>query len=98
VVVRLCPLGSCLRGGGGGGDRGGGCGGGEEEAEEIEERMRRRRRTALTKSNNPHLAGGAKNICIFFTTCLGYKIMVPFKLVMYRFYLLFNKHLENIAL
>ena len=44
--VRLCPLGSGLRGGGRGG--GGGCGGG------------RRRRTALIKSNNPHLAGGEK--------------------------------------
>ena len=28
-------------------------------------RRRRRRRTALIKSNNPHLAGGAKNICMF---------------------------------
>ena len=54
VEVRLCPLGSGLRGGGGGwggggwggggGDGGGGGGGG--------------RRTALIKSNNPHLAGG----------------------------------------
>ena len=31
VEVRLCPLGSGLRGGGGGGDGGGGYGGGEEE-------------------------------------------------------------------
>ena len=52
VEVRLCPLGSGLRGGGGGGG-GGGCG-----------RRRRRRRTALIKSNNPHLAGG-ENMLIF---------------------------------
>ena len=51
VEVLLCPLGSGLRGGGGGW---GGTGG--------RRRRRRRRRTALIKSNNPHLAGGGKNI------------------------------------
>ena len=95
VEVRQCPLGSGARGGGPAVPTGIWT---ARRRRTRRRRMRRRRRTALTKSNNPHLAGGAKNICIFFTTCLGYKIMVPFKLVMYRFYLLFNKHLENIAL
>ena len=54
VEVLLCPLGSGLRGGGGGwGGRGG-------------RRRRRRGRTALIKSNNPHLAGGGKNINTIF--------------------------------
>ena len=45
-------------------------------------------------------AGSAywKMICISFTTFLRYKIMVPFKPVMYSIDLSFNKHLENNAL
>ena len=111
VEVRQCPLGSGARGGGPAVPTGiwrsrwrSGCAHWDLDCEERRRtrrrrmRRRRRRRTALIKSNNPHLAGGAKKyLHVCFTTCLGYKIMVRFKLVMYRFYLLFNKHLENIA-
>ena len=47
-------------------------------------RRRRRRRTALIKSNNPHLAGGEKDIKTWFScACPGFDVFTPVELIFF---------------
>jgi len=96
VEVRQCPLGSGARGGGPAVPTGIWTARGRRRTRRRRMRRRRRRRTALIKSNNPHLAGGEKDIKTWFScTCPGFDVFTPVELMYFLQPNEWPKHWKN---